>query len=75
MLTAAGEEGQVDYGSGPTKRTPLKWMRFESLEGAHAYLDRWGQSWTDWSVHDTTPGCGHVRRRKSRSENGEAVGI
>jgi hypothetical protein len=28
-------------GIGHTKRTPLKGLRFESLEEAQAYLDRW----------------------------------
>src|SRR5207253_1813647 len=87
ILTAPGEEAQVDYGSGPlvrdvlahygvvalpcrthdpdrkgkvesgvghAKRTPLKGMRFESLEEAQAYLDRWEERWADTRIHGTT---------------------
>src|SRR3974377_614341 len=39
---------------GHTKRTPLKGMRFESLEEAQAYLDRWEERWADTRIHDTT---------------------
>src|SRR5246127_5265928 len=38
-------KGKVESGIGHTKRTPLKGMRFESLEEAQAYLDRWEQRW------------------------------
>jgi transposase len=33
-------KGKVESGIGHTQRTPLKGRRFESLEEAHAYLDR-----------------------------------
>ena len=36
----AGEEAQVDYGEG--QRTPLKGLRFETIEAAQAYLDLQG---------------------------------
>jgi hypothetical protein len=65
-----GEEAQVDYGSGPMvretqggkyRRTRLfvltlgyKGMRFESLEEAQMYLDRWEQRWADTRIHGTT---------------------
>jgi len=39
---------------GYTKRTPLKGMRFESLEEAQAYLDRWEERWADRRIHGTT---------------------
>ena len=47
-------KGKVESGIGHTKRTPLKGMRFESLEEAQAYLDRWEQAWADTRVHGTT---------------------
>jgi transposase len=36
-------KGKVESGIGHTQKTPLKGMRFESLEEAQAYLDRWEQ--------------------------------
>jgi transposase len=47
-------KGKVESGIGHTQRTPLKGMRFESLEEAQAYLDRWEQRWADTRVHGTT---------------------
>jgi len=47
-------KGKVKSGIGHTQRTPLKGLRFESLEGAHAYLDRWEQRWADTRIHGTT---------------------
>jgi len=46
---------------------PLKGMRFESLEQAQAYLDRWEERWADTRIHGTTKrqGRSHVRRRKA----------
>lgn len=41
-------------GIGHTQKTPLKGMRFESLEEAQAYLDRWEQNWADTRIHGTT---------------------
>jgi transposase len=47
-------KGKVESGIGHTQRTPLKGMRFESLEEAQAYLDRWEQRWADTRIHGTT---------------------
>jgi transposase len=47
-------KGKVESGIGHTKRTPLKGMRFESLEEAQAYLDRWEERWADTRIHGTT---------------------
>ena len=47
-------KGKVESGVGHTKRTPLKGMRFESLEEAQAYLDRWEERWADTRIHGTT---------------------
>jgi transposase len=47
-------KGKVESGIGHTKRTPLKGMRFESLDEAQAYLDRWEQQWADTRIHGTT---------------------
>jgi transposase len=47
-------KGKVESGIGHTKRTPLKGMRFESLEEAQGYLDRWEERWADTRIHGTT---------------------
>src|SRR5262249_37646664 len=47
-------KGKVESGIGHAKRTPLKGMRFESLEEAQAYLDRWEHTWADTRIHGTT---------------------
>lgn len=47
-------KGKVESGVGHTKRTPLKGLRFESLEEAQAYLDRWDERWADTRIHGTT---------------------
>jgi hypothetical protein len=47
-------KGKVEAGVGHAKRTPLKGLRFESLEEAQAYLDRWEQRWADTRIHGTT---------------------
>ena len=40
--------------SATRKKTPLKGLRFESLEEAQAYLDHWEQRWADTRIHGTT---------------------
>ena len=50
----ADRKGKVESGVGHTQKTPLKGMRFESLEEAQAYLDRWEQRWADTRIHGTT---------------------
>jgi transposase len=47
-------KGKVESGIGHTKRTPLKGIRFESLEEAQAYLDRWEERWANTRIHGTT---------------------
>jgi hypothetical protein len=44
----------VERGVGHAKRTPLKGLRFESLEQAQAYLDHWEERWADTRIHGTT---------------------
>jgi hypothetical protein len=44
----------VESGVGHAKRTPLKGLRFESLEEAQAYLDRCEERWADTRIHGTT---------------------
>lgn len=46
--------GKVESGVGHAQRTPLKGLRFESLEDAQSYLDRWEQNWADSRIHGTT---------------------
>jgi transposase len=47
-------KGKVESGVGHAKKTPLKGLRFESLEEAQAYLDRWEERWADTRIHGTT---------------------
>ena len=47
-------KGKVESGIGYTKRTALKGMRFESLDEAQAYLDRWEERWANTRIHGTT---------------------
>jgi transposase len=47
-------KGKVESGVGHAKRTPLKGLRFESLEEAQDYLDLWEQNWADTRIHGTT---------------------
>jgi transposase len=47
-------KGKVESGVGHTQKTPLKGLRFESLEEAQAYLDRWEERWADTRIHGTT---------------------
>jgi transposase len=47
-------KGKVESSVGHTQRTPLKGLRFESLEAAQAYLDRWEEDWADTRIHGTT---------------------
>jgi transposase len=47
-------KGKVESGVGHTKKTPLKGLRFESLEEAQAYLDHWEERWADKRIHGTT---------------------
>jgi len=47
-------KGKVESGIGHTQRTPLKGLRFESLDEAQAYLDRWEERWADTRIHGTT---------------------
>jgi transposase len=47
-------KGKVESGIGHTQKTPLKGMRFETLEDAQTYLDRWDTRWADTRIHGTT---------------------
>jgi len=47
-------KGKVEAGVGHAQKTPLKGQRFESLEIAQAYLDRWETNWADTRIHGTT---------------------
>ena len=47
-------KGKVEASVGHAKRTPLKGLRFESLEEAQAYLDHWEERWADTRIHGTT---------------------
>jgi transposase len=47
-------KGKVERSVGHAKQTPLKGLRFESLEEAQTYLDRWEERWADTRIHGTT---------------------
>jgi hypothetical protein len=47
-------KGKVESGVGHAKKTPLKGLRFESLDEAQTYLDRWEERWADTRIHGTT---------------------
>lgn len=47
-------KGKVEAGVGHAQRTPLKGLRFESLDEAQRYLDRWEAHWADTRIHGTT---------------------
>ena len=47
-------KGKVESGVGHAQKTPLKGLRFESLEEAQGYLDRWEERWADTRIHGTT---------------------
>ena len=47
-------KGKVESAVGHAQKTPLKGLRFESLEEAQAYLDRWEERWADTRIHGTT---------------------
>jgi transposase len=47
-------KGKVEAGVGHAQKTPLRGLRFESLDAAQAYLDRWEAHWADTRIHGTT---------------------
>jgi transposase len=47
-------KGKVESGVGHAQKTPLKGLRFEKLDEAQAYLDRWEERWADTRIHGTT---------------------
>jgi transposase len=47
-------KGKVESGIGHTQKTPLQGMRFETIEEAQTYLDRWDARWADTRIHGTT---------------------
>ena len=47
-------KGKVEAGVGHAQKTPLKGLRFESLDEAQTYLDRWEERWADTRIHGTT---------------------
>jgi len=47
-------KGKVESGVGHAQKTPLKGLRFESIEEGQTYLDRWEERWADTHIHGTT---------------------
>jgi transposase len=47
-------KGKVESGVAHVQKTPLKGLRFESVEEAQAYLDRWEERWADPRIHGST---------------------
>lgn len=46
-------KGKVESAVGHAQKTPLKGLRFESIEEAQARLDRWEEHWGDTRIHGT----------------------
>ena len=47
-------KGKVESAVGHAQRTPLKGLRFEAVDQAQPYLDRWESTWADTRIHGTT---------------------
>ncbi|HZZ84886.1 MAG TPA: IS21 family transposase, partial [Anaeromyxobacteraceae bacterium] len=47
-------KGKVESGVAHAQKTPLRGLRFETLEAAQAYLDQWEERWADTRIHGTT---------------------
>ncbi|OGU14337.1 MAG: hypothetical protein A3K13_04880 [Gemmatimonadetes bacterium RIFCSPLOWO2_12_FULL_68_9] len=47
-------KGKVEAGVGHTQKTPLHGVRFDTIEEAQTYLDRWETRWADTRIHGTT---------------------
>ena len=47
-------KGKVEAVVGHAQKTPLRGLRFEHLDDAQAYLDRWERRWADTRIHGTT---------------------
>ena len=47
-------KGKVEAGVGHAQKTPLRGQRFELLDEAQTYLDRWERRWADTRIHGTT---------------------
>jgi len=47
-------KGKVESGVAHAQKTPLKGLRFETLEQAQTYLDHWEERWADTRIHGTT---------------------
>ena len=47
-------KGKVEAGVAHAQKTPLKGLRFETLDEAQTYLDRWEERWADTRIHGTT---------------------
>src|SRR5207253_2148999 len=62
-------KGKVERGVGHAKNTPLKGLRFESLEQAQTYLDHWETHWADTRIHGNHQAAGrrYVCRREANA--------
>jgi transposase len=47
-------KGKVESGVAHAQKTPLKGLRFETLEAAQSHLDHWEERWADTRIHGTT---------------------
>ena len=47
-------KGKVESGVAHAQKTPLKGLRFQNLDQAQSYLDRWEERWADTRIHGTT---------------------
>jgi transposase len=66
-------KGKVEAGVGHAQKTPLKGLRFESLDEAQAYLDRWETRWADTHPrHDEAASGRDVCRGAARTRSAPA---
>jgi transposase len=63
-------KGKVESGVSHAQKAPLKGMRFESLEEAQAYLDRWEERCADTRIHGTTKRQVTVMFAEERQKSG-----
>jgi hypothetical protein len=47
-------KGKVERGVDHAQETPLKGLKFESIEEAQVHLDQWEKRWADTRIHGTT---------------------
>jgi len=52
--SVSDRKGKVESGAGHAQKTPLKGLRFATLEAAQTYLDHREEKWAETRIHGTT---------------------